>query len=189
MFDQMQVQGCKPDGITHTALIMAMERGGQWVRALEVSYTTGRGEGRGAEGGRRPNRLNLQSLGVCFVGHRHCVVLYFGIMRCLAHSSCGELSFFNPPPDVPPQPPVCLFRLCMVVPFLPPSIAICDLRLISVASACRPLRRCRYTVQVMPMLPCTIVSWRCCGRAAFSWLKSVPCSCGRWLIVMVTSGD
>ena len=29
-------QGCKPDGITFSALIAAYEKGGQWVRALKA---------------------------------------------------------------------------------------------------------------------------------------------------------
>jgi pentatricopeptide repeat domain-containing protein 1 len=33
----MQSSGCKPDVVTYTALVSAYERGGQWVRALEVS--------------------------------------------------------------------------------------------------------------------------------------------------------
>lgn len=37
MFDQMLKSGCKPDGLSHTNLILAFERGGQWSRALKVS--------------------------------------------------------------------------------------------------------------------------------------------------------
>lgn len=32
----MQSSGCKPDVVTCTALVTAYERGGQWVKALEV---------------------------------------------------------------------------------------------------------------------------------------------------------
>lgn len=36
MFDQMQANGCTPDVVTYTALISALERGGQWQLALDV---------------------------------------------------------------------------------------------------------------------------------------------------------
>jgi pentatricopeptide repeat protein len=36
VFEQMQGSGCKPDVVTYTALVSAYERGGQWVKALEV---------------------------------------------------------------------------------------------------------------------------------------------------------
>lgn len=36
MFDQMQSRGCTPDVVTYTALISALERGGQWQLALEA---------------------------------------------------------------------------------------------------------------------------------------------------------
>ena len=36
LFDQMQKEGCKPDGITFAALISAYERGGQWRRGLQA---------------------------------------------------------------------------------------------------------------------------------------------------------
>ena len=37
VFEQMQGQGCNPDVVTYTALISALEKGGQWRLALEVS--------------------------------------------------------------------------------------------------------------------------------------------------------
>lgn len=32
----MQVQGCKPDSVTYSALITTLERGGQWRRTLKA---------------------------------------------------------------------------------------------------------------------------------------------------------
>jgi pentatricopeptide repeat domain-containing protein 1 len=36
VFEQMQSSGCKPDVVTYTALVSAYERGGQWMKALQV---------------------------------------------------------------------------------------------------------------------------------------------------------
>jgi pentatricopeptide repeat domain-containing protein 1 len=36
VFAKMQSSGCKPDVVTYTALVSAYERGGQWMKALEV---------------------------------------------------------------------------------------------------------------------------------------------------------
>ncbi len=36
----MQTQGCHPDVVTYTALISALEKGGQWRLALEVGHRT-----------------------------------------------------------------------------------------------------------------------------------------------------
>ena len=36
IFEQMQAANCKPDFITFTALVSAYEKGGQWMRALQV---------------------------------------------------------------------------------------------------------------------------------------------------------
>ena len=39
IFEQMQAANCKPDFITFTALVSAYEKGGQWMRALQVHHT------------------------------------------------------------------------------------------------------------------------------------------------------
>ena len=38
IFEQMQAANCKPDFITFTALVSAYEKGGQWMRALQVHH-------------------------------------------------------------------------------------------------------------------------------------------------------
>lgn len=36
LFDKMRQRGCKPDGASFTALIVALQAGGQWCRALQT---------------------------------------------------------------------------------------------------------------------------------------------------------